>query len=388
MADAAQHGRTALPPCSTRDSVLRMEYPLYAMRMLDFLALETLRPHNGLVEEGLVVPLDLDGEHARANVNFVSHQWLGFAEADPNGDHLATMQAAFRRAIDEPRALFKDADDWSSFARGSTAANLASLTTTREAVRGDDGSETVAATVDHEDGSMHSAFAEATRSGWVWMDYLSVPQTIGLPDPAAVAAALADQAKAIRSIPSYIRRARTFWICTPAGARHEAGHACSYATWHERGWCRLEETAISLAHLGDARPLLLSEPVGAPPLATVPDYVDWISFKTQRRTSVFNGAFTCCRLGHRVATRDGATTVIPCDKTALRAVLGDLCDESLARAAARVADDEQHGSVAFGDVGSFWSSISHSFTADAHHSYFNWYATASEPRALSLSCLF
>ena len=125
MADAAQHGRTALPPCSTRDSVLRMEYPLYAMRMLDFLALETLRPHNGLVEEGLVVPLDLDGEHARANVNFVSHQWLGFAEADPNGDHLATMQAAFRRAIDEPRALFKHADDWSSFARGSTAATCA-----------------------------------------------------------------------------------------------------------------------------------------------------------------------------------------------------------------------------------------------------------------------
>ena len=66
MADAAQHGRTALPPCSTRDSVLRMEYPLYAMRMLDFLALETLRPHNGLVEEGLVVPLDLDGELSRA----------------------------------------------------------------------------------------------------------------------------------------------------------------------------------------------------------------------------------------------------------------------------------------------------------------------------------
>ena len=380
MADAAQHGRTALPPCSTRDSVLRMEYPLYAMRMLDFLALETLRPHNGLVEEGLVVPLDLDGEHARANVNFVSHQWLGFAEADPNGDHLATMQAAFRRAIDEPRALFKDADDWSSFARGSTAANLASLTTTREAVRGDDGSETVAATVDHEDGSMHSAFAEATRSGWVWMDYLSVPQTIGLSDPAAVRAALAKQALAIRSIPAYITRAHRFWICTPYGATHESGQRCSYATWNERGWCRLEETTISLLNLANhARPLLLTDDLSAylngTGSAVTPDSVDRVSVHIQRRNSVLNGAFSCCRLGHRVKTLDGSTADIPCDKVILRQVLAAVFDEGLARAKAVWSADPLHDKRDMG-TGTFWGAMGHGFMG-GDLSFVRWYFNKS-----------
>ena len=39
---------------------------------------------NGLVEKGIVVPLDLDGAHAGVNIQFVSHQWLGYTIADPN----------------------------------------------------------------------------------------------------------------------------------------------------------------------------------------------------------------------------------------------------------------------------------------------------------------
>ena len=58
-------------------------YPLHAMRMADFLALTVLEPHNALVAKGLVVALDFDGEHKGANLNFVSHQLLAYAEADP-----------------------------------------------------------------------------------------------------------------------------------------------------------------------------------------------------------------------------------------------------------------------------------------------------------------
>ena len=84
----------AAPPPSEPEG-----FPLHAMRMKDFLALDKLRPHNALKKEGLVVALDFDGAHKDAKLNFVSHQWLAYAEADPNGDHLKTMQDVFRRVM-------------------------------------------------------------------------------------------------------------------------------------------------------------------------------------------------------------------------------------------------------------------------------------------------
>ena len=47
-------------------------FALHAMRMGDFLALERLMSHNELVANGLVVPLDFEGEHAGATLNFIS----------------------------------------------------------------------------------------------------------------------------------------------------------------------------------------------------------------------------------------------------------------------------------------------------------------------------
>ena len=58
-------------------------FPLYAMRMRDFLELTRLEPHNTLAAKGLVVPVDFSGEHRGERLNFVSHQWLAYAEADP-----------------------------------------------------------------------------------------------------------------------------------------------------------------------------------------------------------------------------------------------------------------------------------------------------------------
>ena len=74
-------------------------FPVHAMKMSDFLALEKLEPHNDLVKKGLVRPLDFAGADKNAILNFVSHQWLGYEEADPNSNHLSTMQEVFKRAI-------------------------------------------------------------------------------------------------------------------------------------------------------------------------------------------------------------------------------------------------------------------------------------------------
>jgi hypothetical protein len=83
---------------------LSCKYPMYAMRVADFLALERMLPHQELQARGLVVPLDMDAEHEPACVHFISHQWLGFRTADPHGVHLRCMQDVFRERSPESRS--------------------------------------------------------------------------------------------------------------------------------------------------------------------------------------------------------------------------------------------------------------------------------------------
>ena len=68
------------------------QFPLHAMRVADFTPLDKLHTHNELIEMALVTPLDLHGEHEGALINFVSQEWLGYDEADPQRVHLRTMQ--------------------------------------------------------------------------------------------------------------------------------------------------------------------------------------------------------------------------------------------------------------------------------------------------------
>ena len=99
--DAAQPGPQAGHWDSLGQSPDEQEniFPAHAMKMSDFLTLKKLEPHNVLVKKGLVRPLDFTGADRDVSLNFVSHQWLGYTEADPNGDHLSTMQEVFKRAI-------------------------------------------------------------------------------------------------------------------------------------------------------------------------------------------------------------------------------------------------------------------------------------------------
>jgi hypothetical protein len=276
--------------CDGKTKVMEMKYPMHCMKMSDFLQLTMLEAHNGLVERDLVVPLNFDGEHAGVEIQFVSHQWLGYTVADPNGDHLKTMQAAFRIAIDEGKGLFKSHEDWKAYAEGITTTNAKSV----RAFGADEESAALGAgasglEMDEERrlALRHETFKASVAESWVWMDYLSVPQTVGLSDVEAVKETISKQADAIRSIPSYICHATTFWICTPQDAKHESGELCSYATWNARGWCRLEETTISLLNLAQhARLIMLTDPVGARPLAVTHDSIDRLSIHVQRRNSV------------------------------------------------------------------------------------------------------
>ena len=45
-----------------------------------------------------------------------------YAEADPNGDHLKTMQDVFRRVL-AGESIFRSEDDWSAYTKGSNEEN-------------------------------------------------------------------------------------------------------------------------------------------------------------------------------------------------------------------------------------------------------------------------
>ena len=336
---------------------LSMEYPLYAMRMSDFLSMTELHTHNTLRHRGIVVPLDFAGEHAGAQINFVSHQWLGFEVADPELAHLHTLQDTFTRVI-AGESIFKSVADEEAYHRRVDNDNLAAV-----GGRAADVAES------------SDRFRRSVADGWVWMDFVSIPQTIGLEHEDEVRAALADQAKAIRSIPAYVGHACNFWVCAPAGVTHKgSGATCDLASWKRRGvrdclsnpapptlpalavltlpalavltlpaltmltsrarslvpgslqWCRMEESALAICQLAFVRPIMLTHELGKPPAATSLDLVDRTAVELQRRSAVLTGEFACCRMQHRIASADGHVTPIPCDRDQLRKVLRKLFD--------------------------------------------------------------
>ena len=237
-APKTQDSRSSIPASQPDTEANSNLYPLHAMRMADFLALTCLEPHNALVAKGLVVALDFKGEHAGVRLNFISHQWLGYAEADPECAHLHTMQTLFRRVI-AGESIFRSEEDWNAYSRGFTAENARSAST-KHASASDKGS------FGEEESVMRSEsnFLASIADGWVWMDYISIPQTIGCESEEETLRVLADQQRAIEAIPQYVQHAQNFWICAPSNARHcDTGIECNYETWLARGWCRMEEAA-------------------------------------------------------------------------------------------------------------------------------------------------
>ena len=300
-----------------------MAFPLYAMRMADFLTLDDLLPHNELRAKGLVVPLDIDGVHKGQAINFCSHQWLGLKVADPGQVHLRTMQDVFRRAS-AGESIFKDDDMWNLFIKGQSKQTASSVKAGFASI---DQAEDTAWTPE----SSSDKFRRSIADGWVWLDFISISQTIGCKSEEEVKVALEEQGRAIASIPAYVAKATLFWVIAPSGVKHhDLGHECSLTTWAKRGWCRLEQTALDISRLADGRALYVTHAVGDAPAVTTEDYVDRLVFGFQRRNAVLTGEFSCCRMDHRVALPDGQQVCIPCDKGRLKLVLGSMWGDKMA----------------------------------------------------------
>mmetsp|Transcript_48401 Transcript_48401/g.96445 ORF Transcript_48401/g.96445 Transcript_48401/m.96445 type:complete len:139 (-) Transcript_48401:349-765(-) len=89
-----------------------MHYPMWLMRIEDVLALERFLPYEEMHAADLLVRYD-SSVHADASILFISHQWTSFANPDPDGKQLLTLQSFIERlrrgAVSNVSHMFADA---------------------------------------------------------------------------------------------------------------------------------------------------------------------------------------------------------------------------------------------------------------------------------------
>lgn len=164
-----------------------------------FLKMTDLQRHEELLEAGLVCQFD----DSMGRALFVSHQWLGTHHPDPCFEQLRVLQKTLMDLISGACRVSLPAvvELWFGRLRLPTARDFNG------------------------------------QGIFLWYDYFSVPQCEKSIQPRQMA---------ISSIPSYISQSFFFVILIPA-VQHEDGGILSLETWAERGWCRLESMARSLA---------------------------------------------------------------------------------------------------------------------------------------------
>ena len=191
--------------CTVRKSLcFPEEFPLYAVKASDVVALDRMTSHETLQDAGTGVLVEWDA--SMGPLIFVSHQWAAFTEPDPdrtqfdllvymlNNLHLVTdmkASAPSRMIMQQGRSL-KELN-WAN--------------------------------------------------AYVWLDLWSVPQERH---------ALLDQRAAIRSIPAYVEQAAFLLVLAPPVQHRELRETVDLASWGNRGWVRapqLESSPCALRQL-------------------------------------------------------------------------------------------------------------------------------------------
>jgi len=139
---------------------------------------------------------------------------------------------------------------------------------------------------------------------YVWMDYLSLPQ---LPHARQDPQRVAETAGDAKSLPAHFERASLILVVAPVCLHHDTGEVCNYASWRERGWCRLEMMVALLAR-STIHIMVCPGPEAIPYFIWPLDMI-WLP--------AGEGKFSCCMLDHCFG---------PCDKVHFRSVLEDMLD--------------------------------------------------------------
>lgn len=176
---------------------------MFTMPLDTLLQMTKIRRHEELAAMGaLCIFLESLGR-----AMFVSHQWTSRAHPDPSMKQFAVLQKTLKNLHSGNISVSHTAAEelWYGKTKCPTPADFNG------------------------------------QALYIWYDYFSCPQGTD-------ATAVNSREAAIESIPAYCARSFFFLILCPSVPHTEhAEHILSYATWAERGWCRLERMARDLA---------------------------------------------------------------------------------------------------------------------------------------------
>ena len=181
---------------------------MYLLPMQNVLNLDHLHPHRKMLRDDRLV---LFAKEFIGEAVFVSHEWLGFDHADPNGEQLSVLQRILTRLMDGQ--VQKVETHWAQklFLKHSNV------------VRAD-------------------RWKSALPNMLCWIDYACIPQASGRGGggDSADSDTSSGLAKAVKSIPAYVANSVFLLVLAPVVTHDDKHEICNYSTWRSRGWCRTE----------------------------------------------------------------------------------------------------------------------------------------------------
>lgn len=260
-----------------------------------------MRPFQEMLARGLV-----KCRPPRSSVAFISHEWLARHHPDPDGLQLRVLQHFLKATANNQIKTFFSEKDWGIFKSGTDTKRLHNDSrverwtgvTARQQAEYEDGFSR------HGHDAPDEVLNQELAEGYLWVDYMSVPQDLKPGDDS--------QQRAIFSISYYIEQCSYFIVLCPSVRHADTGDPCDYESWWQRGWCRFEDISNILSGQ-QVVPVVLTEA-----RAYAVDMLRYFSNRGRSRAgAVACGDFSCCRFNHR--RPDG--TPMPCDKDNLLLIL-------------------------------------------------------------------
>ena len=209
----------------------RCTFPMMVMKMETFMSLKVMKPYEEMIKTGSV----FEWTPEMGKVFFLSHQWTSFGHPDPASEQLEVAQTFLGKVGEgQIRSLFATEEEWLAFHYKESNRFLQFDPVTEEQI------------------------AEDVKSGYVWLDFASVPQVcerakergacgaahgmhapashlhppISLPLSLQAAEAEEQRLKAIDSIPYYVDHALCFLAIVPKIEHKDLpGTYCTYKSW-------------------------------------------------------------------------------------------------------------------------------------------------------------
>jgi len=208
---------------------LKAAFPVHALAMRDVMKLSRMASHEELNPQ--------QWQPSMGPLCFVSHQWACQSSPDPDGVQIAALKDSFTKLHE----LF------------SQSHNTAQVG------------------VPPIDPSEYDQL-------WVWLDYWSIPQA---------ADSVLQRDAAIDSIPYYAAASSFMIVLCPPMKQRDTGVDCDLTSWEQRGWCRLERMAFTLASFSTISPPKVYIVKGSSLFGRLKN-----TYFTKASQSVFKGEFT------------------------------------------------------------------------------------------------